>query len=262
MTRLPQRRLKEIRSLAHRKYRDRRGETIVEGARAVEAALAAGAEVRALLATESAQRRFARRFSVPADRTYVVSEREMRAVSALETSPGVLAVAGIRRRTPGALASMRRIVLLDGVSDPGNAGTIIRTAAWFGVDAVATAPDSADAYHPKVVRASMGGVWDVEHVETSDPAGMLDDLAARGFAVYGADLKGIPVDAWTPTTPSVLTLGSEAHGISRSVRERIAGRVLVPGRTRAGDEPAGHGVESLNAAVAAGILMHAWTRTT
>ena len=259
---LSQRRLKQIRSLAHRKYRDRYGETIVEGARAVEAALAAGAELRALLVTESAQERFAQRFSVPPDRAYVVSERALRAVSALETSPGVLGVAGIRRQTAGALASMQRIVLLDGVSDPGNAGTIIRTAAWFGVEAVVAAPGSADAYHPKAVRASMGGVWDVAHVEAPDPAGLLAALAACGFTLYGADLQGAPVDAWTPALPSVLALGSEAHGISPAVRERITERVLIPGQPRQAEKPGSRGVESLNAAVAAGILLHAWARIT
>lgn len=261
MTPLPQRRLKEIRSLAHRKYRDRYGETIVEGARAVEAALGAGAELRALLVSESTQSRLADRFRIPEDRVYVVSERDMRTVSAVETSQGVLAVAGIRRAAPETLASMQRVLLLDGVSDPGNAGAIVRTAAWFGVEAVVTTPDSVDAYHPKAVRASMGGVWDVEHVETSDAAGMLEDLAARGFAVYGADLEGIPVDVWKPATSSVLVLGSEAHGISRNVQERLAERVLIPGRARWDGKPGAQGVESLNAAVAAGILLHAWART-
>ncbi len=261
MNALSRRRLKEIRSLAHRKYRDRYGETIVEGARAVEAALDAGAELRALLVTESAQSRFADRFRILEDRVYVVSERDMRTVSAVETSQGVLAVAGVRRAPPETLASMQRVVLLDGVSDPGNAGAIIRTASWFGVEAVVTAPDSADAYHPKAVRASMGGVWDVAHVETPDPAGMLADLATRGFTVYGADLQGTPVDTWTPALPSALALGSEAHGISRNVRERITERVLIPGRACKAAKPGSHGVESLNAAVAAGILLHAWART-
>ena len=261
MNRLPQRRLKEIRSLAHRKYRDRYGETIVEGVRGVEAVLEAGAELRALLVSESAQGRLAERFPVPRDRVYVVSERDMRTVSAVETSQGVLAVAGIRRAPPETLASMQRVVLLDGVSDPGNAGAVIRTAAWFGVEAVVTAPDSVDAYHPKVVRASMGGVWDVEHVESPDPAGILEDLTAYGFAVYGADLEGIPVDDWTPVLPSVLVLGSEAHGISPEVRERIAERVLIPGRAHGDEKPGARGVESLNAAVAAGILLQAWART-
>ena len=261
MNRLSQRRLKEIRSLAHRKYRDRYGETIVEGVRAVEAALDAGAELRTLLVSESAQSRLADRFRIPEDRIYVVSERDMRTVSAVETSQGVLAVAGIRRAAQETLASMQRVVLLDGVSDPGNAGAIIRTAAWFGVEAVVTSPDSVDAYHPKVVRASMGGVWDVQHVETPDPAGMLEDLAARGFTVYGADLEGIPVDIWKPVLPSVLVLGSEAHGISRNVRARLAERVLIPGRARADGKSGKQGVESLNAAVAAGILLHAWART-
>jgi len=261
MNRLPQRRLKEIRSLAHRKYRDRYGETIVEGVRAVEAALDSGAELRALLVSESARGRLAERFRIPEDRVYVVSERDMRTVSAVETSQGALAVAGVRRAAPDALASMQRVLLLDGVSDPGNAGAIIRSAAWFGVEAVVTAPDSVDAYHPKAVRASMGGVWDVEHVETPDPAGTLGDLAARGFAVYGADLEGIPADDWTPALPSVLVLGSEAHGISPEVRVRIVERVLIPGRARGDEKPGARGVESLNAAVAAGILLQAWART-
>ena len=261
MNHLAQRRLKQIRSLAHRKYRDRYGETIIEGERAVEAALVAGADLRALLVSESAQERFGGRFSVPADRTYVVSDRALRTVSALETSPGVLGVAGIRRQAPEMLASMQRILLLDGVRDPGNAGTMIRTAAWFGVEAVVAGSDAVDPYHPKVVRASMGGVWDVAQVETPDPAGTLAELVACGFTVYGADLKGVPVDDWTPALPSVLALGSEAHGISRQVRAQIAERVLIPSRTRKAEDPPSRGVESLNAAVAAGILLHAWTRT-
>ena len=211
--------------------------------------------------SESAQSRLAERFHIPEDRVYVVSERDMRTVSAVETSQGVLGVAGILRAAPETLASMQRVVLLDGVSDPGNAGAIIRTAAWFGVEAVVTLRDSVDTYHPKVVRASMGGVWDVGHVKRLTRPACSEELAARGFAVYGADLEGIPVDDWTPALPSVLVLGSEAHGISRTFGSGSPSGVLIPGRAHRDEKPGGQGVESLNAAVAAGHLLHAWART-
>ena len=257
MARPTNRRMRAIRSLARRKCRERHGETLVEGVRAVVAALDAGADVREVFVSEQGVRegRFERlvpRFDALCDRVHRVPEAAIESISTVETSPGVLAVVGIRSAPASVLARMQRVVMLDGWGDPGNAGVLVRTAAWFGVEAVVTVPGTVDLYNPKAVRASMGGLWDVAHVEATDPGALLDALSGQRFAVYAADLSGVDVGTWKPVDPSVLVLGSEPHGLSEVVRQRVDARVLIPGRPRRG------GAESLNAAVAAGILMHAW----
>lgn len=256
MSPLGNRRLKEIRSLTRRKYRERLGETLIEGVRAVEAALDAGVEIRDVLVTEDvrADGRLARRLDALGDLVHVVPESGLEEISAVEASQGVLAVVAVERLAEGALSSCTRLLMLDRLRDPGNAGTLIRSAAWFGVDAVVTSPGTVDLYNPKVVRAAMGGLWDVGHAEVADLAGTLRELRTYGFAVYGADMEGTEIARWKPTTPSALVLGSEAHGLSDGIREEIGERISIPGRPRRG------GTESLNVAVAAGILMYTWAR--
>lgn len=248
--------MSEVRSLTRKKSRERHGETLVEGLRAVEAALAAGAEIRDVLVTESVRRdaRFAGLLDVLGNVVNVVPDADLEEISAVATTQGVLAVVAIERLSEEALRSSTRLLVLDRLQDPGNAGTLIRSAAWFGVDTVVTSLGTVDLYNPKVVRSAMGGLWDVKHVEVADLGGTLRELRGRGFAVYGADMEGTPVSRWKPTVPSALVLGSEAHGLSDGVREKIGERVLIPGSPRRG------GTESLNVAIAAGILMYEWTR--
>lgn len=256
MNRLSNRRLKEIRSLTQRKYRDRSGETLVEGVRAVGSALDAGADVREVLVTESVRQddRLGRRLEGLGERVHLVDSETLDGISDVEASQGIVAVVGVRVVDAGALGSRSRVLLLDGLGDPGNAGTLIRTAAWFGIEAVVTGPGTVDLYNPKVVRSSMGGLWDVDHIAVDEPSATLGTLKAAGFRVYGADMHGAGVDTWSPSAPSVLVLGNEAHGLSAEVRRQVDERVLIPGRPRRG------GTESLNVAVAAGILMYEWTR--
>ncbi len=227
---------------------------LVEGVRAVKAALQAGADVREVLVTEAVLQEGWLSASVPGERVYVLGADELEEISTVETSQGVVAVAAVERRSEDALASCSRLLALDRLRDPGNAGTLVRSAAWFGVDAVLTGRGTVDLYNPKVVRSAMGGLWDVAHVEVAELAAVLRHLRARRFAVYGADMQGTDVVRWEPALPSVLVLGSEAHGLSDGVRAEIDEHVLIPGRPRRG------GAESLNVAVAAGILMYEWTR--
>jgi RNA methyltransferase, TrmH family len=253
---LPERRLKEIASLSMRKYRVRLEEYVIEGVRLVESALVGKAAVREIVVTPAAAgdprvRVLINTAGVPVS---AVSEREMSRLSDVETSQGVLAVAGMPRSPTGDLDGGARVLALDGVGDPGNAGTLIRTAAWFGIDRVVFGPGSVDPYSPKVVRAAMGGLWDVAVFSSGDLAGDLGNLRAAGFRVYGADLSGRSCDEWRPEERSVLVIGSEAHGLSDGVRQVLDEAVRIPA---AGLEGA---AESLNAAVAGGILLYEWTR--
>ncbi len=251
---LTTRRKKEIASLRHRKYREQLSEMLVEGRRSVEAAVDAAAPIRdivvaASVAKEPDIRLIIDRSNIPA---HVVSDEEIKTMSAVETSQGILAVVAIEVGTLAELRRARRILVLDGLQDPGNVGTMIRTAAWFGVDAVATASGTVDVYNPKVVRAAMGALWDVTHVHVDDLTAVLGELRRNGSSVYGADLAGTAVREWRPADRSVLVMGSESHGISSEVEAMLDERIVVPGAS------ARRGTESLNAAVAAGVLMYAW----
>jgi TrmH family RNA methyltransferase len=233
--------------------------------RSVEAALQAGAPLVEVLAgmEADADPRVAALLAAAAASgvpVYLAPAHDLARVSDAQTAQGVVAVA----RTvvadldaePAALAGATAVLVLDGVQDPGNAGTVVRTAAWFGAGAVLAGPGTADLEGPKAVRAAMGGLWDLRLARTADLARALDALRAAGLALYGADLAGAPAAGWRPAGPAALVLGSEAHGLSEAARARLDGAVRIDA-PRAGGGRA-RGVESLNVSVAAGVLLHRW----
>jgi TrmH family RNA methyltransferase len=256
MTAAPTRqRLRDLAALARRKGRDALGLFLVEGVRSVEAAVAAGAPlVEILVSHEAAEASrvaaLAERAAVPVHR---LPARDLDRVGDAQAGQGVVAVAArvVQERLPDP-ATLRAVVALDGVQDPGNVGAILRSAAWFGADLVLLDARSADPEGPKAVRASMGGLWDVPVARVPDLADALDALRAAGLAVWGADMAGVAPAQWRPGAASVLVMGSEAHGLSPDVAARLDGVVSIP---RGGARAAG-GVESLNVVVAAGILLH------
>lgn len=252
---LSNRRRKEIASLTQKKYRERLSQMLVEGRRSVVSAVDAGAPLVDVLVARSAAdereiRRILSRVDVP---VYAVADEELEEISTVETSQGILAVASIEQISADALASSARVLVLDGLQDPGNAGTILRTAAWFGVDAVVTARGTVDLYNPKVVRATMGALWDVAHAHVEDLVDVLAGLSDKGFSIYAADMEGSDVRMWRPEAKSVLVLGSEGHGLSPDVASMVGERIVIPGAATR------QGTESLNVAVAAAILMYEWT---
>ena len=227
---------------------------VVEGVRSVDAAVEAGAPLVDLVVSRAVRgdqgvEDVLKKADVP---VYEVSEGEMKKLSDVRTPQGLLAVVRTELLAEEKLPAQQTIVALDGVQDPGNVGTALRTAAWFGAEAVVVGAGTAGLFNPKVVRASMGGLWDLHLAQADDLAGLLARLREHGFQAYGADLEGTSVRGWQPQRPSVLVLGSEAHGLSSSVREQLTQRLVIQGA--AGRQ----GTESLNVAVAAGILMYQW----
>ncbi|PEN13089.1 RNA methyltransferase [Longibacter salinarum] len=267
---LSNRRRKDIASLHRRKYRRRHGQTVVEGLRAVESALVAGAPViDVVLTTEAAQDRAVRDVlanagyatgydnpSASGVTVWTAESEAMRELSGVESPQGILAVVERRYEDVASLiANLSEggtLLALDGIQDPGNVGTIIRTAAWFGVSAIVAGPGTAGLYGPKVMRAGMGGHWDLSLARTDALGPALDDCRSAGYPIYGADLYGTSASDWKPQQPSVLVLGSEAHGLSAAVLDRLTEPVAIPGA------PDRSGAESLNVAVASGILVYEW----
>lgn len=256
---LSNRRRKEINALTRRSVRKEEGQTLVEGVRSVDAVLAAGAPLVDLVVAETARtdpdvQALCDRADVP---VYVVPDRELAKLSDVRTSQGILGVVETRytgeAALPDVLSPTATVLVLDGVQDPGNVGTILRTAAWFGAEHVVAGPGTAGLYGPKVMRAAMGGHWDVTLTRSADLGALLQRFRRAGLRLYGADLYGTRSSDWQPAQPSALVLGSEAHGLSAPVQSAIDEPVAIPGASQRA------GAESLNVAVAAGILIYEWT---
>ena len=255
---LSNRRRKAIANLTRRRHRRREGQTLIESRRALDAALDADAPLVDCVVTETALRTpevqsLVDRLSVP---VYTTDDDTLATLTDVPSPQGIVATVERRLVPPESLPDRLRadatLLLLDGVQDPGNVGTLLRTAAWFGADVMAAGPGTAGLYGPKVVRAAAGSHWALQLARLEAPGPLLDRLRRADWGLYGADLQGVQADAWTPARPSALVLGSEAHGLSPAVLDRLDTPVSIPGTP---DRPA---AESLNVAVAGGILVYEW----
>jgi RNA methyltransferase, TrmH family len=230
-----------LRSLKDKKSREAAGLYVVENPKVVAELLAAGHRFAELYATDEAKVAGSVR----------VTGAELARISHLPTPSNVFAVGRISRAVlePGELA--RGLTLaLDGIQDPGNTGTLLRIADWFGFARVLLSPDGADLFSQKVINASMGSFARVR-VITTGLAPALAGAAAAGVPVLGCDLAGETVYELKPLADAVVVIGSEGRGLSPEVAAALTRRVTIP---RHG------GAESLNAAVAAGIVCSALRR--
>jgi len=167
-----------------------------------------------------------------------------------ESSQGIVGVVNrpefSKTNPPGNL-----IIALDKVSDPGNLGTIIRTAYWFGVDQILLSEGSADPYNPKVVRSTQGGIFHTNITEDADLAVELKKLESNGYSVYlftlDAERALSQISKSSKSGKSVLVFGSEAHGISNEIIEQGFEKVKIEGYSAS---------ESLNVAISAGIALY------
>lgn len=220
--------------ISDRKYRYQHKQFVVEGCRQLEGAPA----VLDVYVSSSAKMP---QLDVVPENLHIVEEKIFNRLAATENTQGVLAVCALEyERT---ISADKNYVLLDALQDPGNAGTIIRTAAAFGYNGVIMTPGCVDPFSPKVVRSTMGAIFQC-------PIVLLDDFSAlRGCHVVAADLGGPEIASLRLETPYILAIGNEARGISDDLRPWINQIVTIPFQTSS--------VNSLNASVAAGIAMYA-----
>lgn len=184
-----------------------------------------------------------------------VSPAELERISSLSKPNQVLAVAEIPAcKAVDFKSHGQTFLLLDGISDPGNLGTLIRTAEWFGIDAVLSSSGSVDFWNPKVVQAAMGSLFRIP-VSQVDAVRVLGDAKQAGIHLQvGGVLGGAAMDTVQRNGASmVIVVGSESHGISGDVQALLSHRISIP-------KPSGSPTESLNATVAASILMYHFHR--
>ena len=232
--------VKYIQSLKDKKSRDEHGVFVAEGPRIMADLLNdCPADIVSVYALESWM---ASQPGLPSGiQCHIVADFELEKLSFMQTPQQVLAV--VKKPSAGFVPFTKGEwhLLLDGIQDPGNLGTIIRTADWFGIKALYCTDDCADCFNPKVVQASMGSVPRIP-VYYGDAAGW---LASAGIPVYGTLLNGSSIFSG-PFEPGVIVIGSEGKGIRPAIEKLITQGITIPGRGKA---------ESLNAAVAAGVVL-------
>ncbi len=231
--------LKLIKSLKVKKYRLREKRFIVEGAKNVLELIKSSYEVETILCTQDFYQ--ANRGHLGNCYTEIVSEKILNDVGTFKSNDACIAVVHSREDSQEELDFKKQLFALDGVSDPGNLGTIIRTLDWFGFDQLVCSQDSAELNNPKVINSTMGSFTRLK-ICYLDLENFLDqcDLAKYGAEMNGSNLYETAIDQ-----PSIIVMGSESHGISDAVKSKLDCSINVPRYGTA---------ESLNVAIATGII--------
>lgn len=218
--------IKFIRSLREKKYRDEYGMFTVEGEKMVSEAIASGFDV------------------VMTVRRNEVGEDVMERISACSSPSPVLAV--VRKPATPVHPASGLCLALDSVRDPGNMGTILRLADWFGVDCIFASPDSVEVFNPKVVQASMGAIFRKKLIYC-DIAEKCREFRSAGLEVFGTFLNGDNIYEAALPSEGLIVLGNESNGISDAVAAECSKRLTIP--------TFGGGSESLNVSIAAAIAV-------
>lgn len=224
--------IKYIKSLSQKKFRDEYGVFAVEGEKLVQEALKSGFEVEKVFRKEE------------------IGEAAMARISALSSPSPVLALV----RIPESRMEAPRdglYLALDGIRDPGNLGTILRIADWFGIDAVYASEDTVELYNPKVVQATMGAVFRVKFYVCDIPS----LCSSYPGPVYGTFLDGENMYGKELSSKGIIVIGNEANGISAATAACVSERLYIP--PFPADDP---GSESLNAAVATAVTVAEFRR--
>ncbi len=241
--------IKHAKSLHHKKFRDLHDLFLAEGEKIVAELPKSNLFVESVFATSHWIETNRGIFSAET-LIHEASSKDLERISTLKTPSSVVAVV----KKPLIIDDFstiahQPILVLDTIQDPGNLGTIIRTADWFGIKQVVCSRETAELYNPKVIQATMGSFARVNIAYLNLPEFL--NRFNGGKTIFGATLKGEPISQLKPHGDSILVIGNESRGISKEVKPYLTKEIKIPGGQAA------KSAESLNAAVAAGILM-AW----
>jgi TrmH family RNA methyltransferase len=234
--------IKLIKSLQQKKFRDELNLFVVEGEKMVQESLQWKSEYLVDLYYTSDS--IIRENIIDKEKMNLISEKELKQISSLQTPNKSLAVF---KKWPYSDHKFRFYIALDGVQDPGNMGTIMRLADWFGVKKILCSKETVDCFNPKVVQATMGAIFrvDVEYVDLTETFEMLN------LPIYGALLEGENIYSKPLTPKGILLLGNEGKGISENLQKSINFPISIPRFGQA---------ESLNVSAAGAILLSEFFR--
>lgn len=219
--------IKLVRSLGEKKFRDRLSLFVAEGEKMLDEAVRSGYEIVSVWHRDE------------------IGEEAMSRISSLSSPPPVLAV--IKQRLSPIEIEDGLYLALDGIRDPGNLGTIIRTADWFGVKGIFASPDSVELYNPKVIQSTMGSVFRCRFCYDDIPS-VCRRFRERGLPVYGTFLDGENIYDCELEGRGLVVMGNESRGVSAETAAEVNRRLLIP-------KAQGSEAESLNVAVATAVTL-------
>ncbi len=245
MNSLSKNQLKCLAAYRQQKRCDEEGVFVVEGVKMCSEALQSGFAIRTVCGTADFLAAYSNEMGQCSE-VYEVNAEQLERLSNQRTPNKVWMV--VERKIQNSkfkIQNSNLLLALDGLQDPGNMGTIMRTADWYGIRRIVCSRDTVSCYNPKVVQATMGAIFRTE-VIYCDLAEWLGNAAKEGYTTYGALLDGKPYQTAALQRPAVLVIGNEGKGISREVAASVQHRLTIPN--------IGGTCESLNAAVATAIL--------
>jgi TrmH family RNA methyltransferase len=235
-------RIKFIKSLQVKKYRQEAQSFVVEGAKSVEELLKSSFDISLVVVNESLALQWEKLLSKTNAEIEVAKDAELTAMGSFQTNTSALAIGKFKPVVRPVVAANEYAVVLDDIRDPGNLGTIIRTADWYGIKDIIASEETADFYNPKVISASMGSFCRVNVFYTA----LTQYLSSVKLPVYGTFLNGDNIHNHRFEGGGYLVMGNEANGISSAVEKFVTHKITIP---RFGKS------ESLNAGVATAIVL-------
>lgn len=236
--------IKQFSSLKLKKFRQKYGQIVVEGEKSVQELLQSNLKVQFLLFESNANTKIISNIG-PSVKVIENCGLDLKKISSLSTPSNIIAIAETYALELKKVDISKGYTLfLDEIRDPGNLGTIIRTAAWYGITQIALSEGCADVYNPKTIQSAMGSIWKV-NFEYVEKISWLKAYKALGLPIYGAFLNGENIHVNQFAKSGLLILGNEGAGISSEAAQFVTNKITIPGSGM---------VESLNVASAAAIL--------
>ena len=244
--------IKAIKSLHLKKYRDKEDRFIIEGKKIVEEVLQYSPDIveeiyctASYLSDSNIENNFI---------TELLSDTELKKISSLTSPQSILAIVNKNFEVHQAQNDNNLVLALDSVRDPGNLGTIIRMADWFGIGEILCSPDCVDCFNPKVVQATMGAIFRVT-IKYGNMIELLEMYKIKGYDIYGATLEGENLYQEKLNSKSVIVMGNESSGISQKTKAALTKEIRIPNYSKKAAK-----TESLNVSIATSVILSEFCR--
>jgi RNA methyltransferase, TrmH family len=243
--------IKFLQSLSRKKFRDELGLFVAEGEKLITELMLSGFQFELLVVSND----LINKFNDIKCEKLIASDEELKKISLLTNSSSVIAVCSQRNNSLDDDIQINDItIVLDDIQDPGNLGTIIRLASWFGINQIVCSENTVDCYNPKVIQATMGAIAHVK-ISYCNLIWFLDDSIKKGRTVYGTFMEGDNIYKTKLVENAIVVFGNEGRGISQELKEIISQKISIPSFQN------GHQtVESLNVSIAASIVCSEFRR--
>jgi TrmH family RNA methyltransferase len=240
-------RAKSIQQLQEKKYRNEKGLFVVEGEKSVVELLQSDFKLDALFITAYFKQKYLQLLNTSQVAWELVEQKEIENMGTLETNNAALAIAKQKPATSLSVGSGELVLALDTIRDPGNLGTIIRIADWYGIKKIIASATTTDFYNSKTISATMGSFTRVQMMYTN----LEEFLKETSLPILGAFLNGTSVHTYKFPKEGILVMGNESNGISSEISAIIKEKITIPAFGKA---------ESLNASVATAVILDNWKR--